>query len=317
MQAILEVEDLRVYFTTIEGDCKSVDGVSFRVYNKEILGIAGESGCGKSTLIEGILRLVKSPGYIKSGKVLFADSDLLRLKERNLRKIRWKELSYIPQGCMNALNPVLRIEEQIVDGIVTHTDLSGEKAREMASSALNAVGMPSEVAGMYPHELSGGMRQRVAIAMSTCLRPSLVLADEPVTALDVIMQRLNLQTIAELKQRFGMTVVLVAHDMACHAEICDRICIMYAGRLMEIGIVDQLFQKPLHPYTKGLLEAVPSLERRRVKSIAGLAPSPLNWPRGCRFHPRCPFQKEICKKKEPVLQEVDSEYYVACHLYGG
>lgn len=316
MKTILEVENLKVYFRTVDGDCKSVDGVSFKVYEKEILGIAGESGCGKSTLVEAILRLIKPPGYIKSGKVFFGDSDILRLKEGELRKIRWKELSYIPQGCMNALNPVLRVEEQIVDGIRAHTSVPRGQAKKMALSALSAVGMPSEVAEMYPHELSGGMRQRVAIAMSTSLKPNLVLADEPVTALDVIMMRLNLQTLAELRKKFGMAIILVAHDMACHAEICDRICIMYAGKLVEIDAVDRLFTESLHPYTRGLLEAVPSLEKRSAKSIPGLAPSPMNWPQGCRFHPRCSFQKEICKKKEPILQKVGSERYVACHLYG-
>ncbi|MGQ9631807.1 MAG: ABC transporter ATP-binding protein [bacterium] len=315
MQPILEVEDLRVYFRTIHGDARSVDGISFKLYEKEILGIAGESGCGKSTAVEAILRLIKPPGYIKSGRVLFKGVDLLSLKERELRKIRWKELSYIPQGSMNALNPVLKIREQIVDGLRTHTDLTRQQAGEMVRSALGAVGMPSEVADMYPHELSGGMRQRVCIGMSTSLKPSVVLADEPITALDVIMQRLNLQTIAELRDKFGITILLVAHDMACHAEICDRICVMYAGKMVEVGPVDKVFADPLHPYTRGLLEAVPSLEGRSTKSIPGLAPSPLNWPEGCRFHPRCSHRMDICSKKEPVLREVESGRHVACHLY--
>jgi len=315
MQPILEVEDLRVYFKTIDGDAKSVDGVSFKVYEKEILGIAGESGCGKSTVVEAILRLIKPPGYIKSGRILFKGLDLLSLKEGELRKIRWKDISYVPQGSMNALNPVLKIEEQITDGIRTHTDVTREQARVMASSALSAVGMPREVAAMYPHELSGGMRQRVSIGMSTTLKPSLILADEPTTALDVVMQRLNLQTIAELRDRFGMTIVLVAHDLACHAEICDRICVMYAGEIVEIGPVDGIFREPLHPYTQGLLQAVPSLEDRNIKSIPGLAPSPMSWPSGCRFHPRCPHRMDVCSERDPALREVRPGRYVACHLY--
>lgn len=312
-EPILEVEDLRVYFDTIYGDAKSVDGVSFKVYEEEILGIAGESGCGKSTLVEAILRLIKPPGYINSGKVLFKGVDLLGLKEKELRKIRWKELSYIPQGSMNALNPVLKIEEQIVDGIRTHSAASREQAKKMAAAALNAVGMPVEVAEMYPHELSGGMRQRASIGMSTSLKPTMILADEPITALDVIMQRLNLQTIADLRKNFGITILMVAHDMACHAEIVDRICVMYAGKLIEIGPVDDIFKEPLHPYTQALLEAVPSLEDRHAKSIPGLAPSPLNQPSGCRFHPRCPYRMDICSEEVPVLQQVKSGRHVACH----
>lgn len=315
MQPILEVEDLRVYFRTIFGDARCVDGVSFTVYEKEILGIAGESGCGKSTVVEAVLRLIKPPGYIEGGRVLFKGMDLLNLKEKELQKIRWKELSYVPQGSMNALNPVLKIEEQLIDGIRTHTKATREQAKKMAASALSAVGMPPEVADTYPHELSGGMRQRVSIGMSTSLRPDLILADEPITALDVIMQRLNLQTIAHLRDEFGITIVLVAHDMACHAEICDRICVMYAGKLLEIGLVDQIFGDPLHPYTQGLLEAVPSLEDKTTKSIPGLAPSPLNWPSGCRFHPRCFRRMEICDKKEPDLREIRPGRYVACFLY--
>jgi peptide/nickel transport system ATP-binding protein len=315
MKPILEVRDLRVYFNTIFGDAKSVDGVSFDVYEKEILGIAGESGCGKSTFVEAALRLIKPPGYIESGKVLFKGVDLLTMKERELRRIRWKELSYIPQGSMNSLNPVLKIEEQIIDGITTHSDATQKEAREMAFAGLSAVGMPVEVAQMYSHELSGGMRQRVCIGMSTSLKPDLILADEPITGLDVIMQRLNLQTLAELRDKHGITIVLVAHDMACHAEICDRIWIMYAGKMVELGTTDQIFTDPLHPYTKGLLEAVPSLEDRNTKSIAGLAPTPLNWPSGCRFHPRCPRVMEICRREEPVLQEKESGRQVRCHLY--
>jgi peptide/nickel transport system ATP-binding protein len=317
MTPILEIRDLRVYFRTIYGDAKSVDGVSFDVYEREILGIAGESGCGKSTLVEAALRLIKPPGYIPSGRILFHGRDLLKMKAKELRRIRWKELAFIPQGSMNALNPVLRVEEQMTDGIRSHSDATAEEARKAATQALQAAGMPAEVGRMYAHELSGGMSQRVTISMSTSMRPSLVLADEPVTALDVIMQRLNLQTIAEMRDTHGITVLMVAHDMACHAEICDRICVMYGGRLSEIGRAKEMFADPLHPYTQGLLEAVPSLKRPVSKSIEGIAPSPLNWPTGCRFHPRCPRRTEVCVEEIPEMQEVRPGRFVACHLFGG
>jgi|YelNatPaOPRAMG01_1025707.scaffolds.fasta_scaffold01716_7 peptide/nickel transport system ATP-binding protein len=317
MDTILEIQDLKVYFRTIFGDAKSLDGASLRVYEREVLGIAGESGCGKSTLVEGALKLVKPPGYIHSGKVLYNGRNLLELDDEEFRKIRWKELSYIPQGSMNSLNPVIKIEEQMIDGIISHIDISYPDAKEIALEALSDVGLPSDVAQMFPHELSGGMRQRVCIAMSICLRPKIIFADEPVTALDVVMQKLNLQTIGELKERFGVTVVMVAHDMAWHAEVADRIAIMYAGKIVEIGTTSDIFGKPLHPYTKGLLDAVPSLERRFSKSIPGIAPSPLSWPSGCRFHPRCSYKMGVCEEIDPPLIEIEKDHFVACHIYGG
>jgi peptide/nickel transport system ATP-binding protein len=218
---------------------------------------------------------------------------------------------------MNTLNPVLKIEEQIVDVVTSHTGASVTEAKEAAVAALKSVGMPGDVAQMYPHELSGGMRQRVCIGLSTVLKPAVILADEPVTALDVVMQRLNLETLALLRDRHGITVVMVTHDMACHAEICDRVCVMYAGRVAEIGETKTLFAEPLHPYTSGLLNAVPSIENRHSESIRGIAPSPSAWPQGCRFHPRCPKAMDICKREVPPLREVRPNRHVACHLYNG
>jgi len=315
MEGILEVSDLRVYYKTIWGEFKAVDGVSFGVNKKEVFGIAGESGCGKSTLVEGVLRLVKPPGYIKSGKVIFEGVELLSLPEEELRKIRWKKISYIPQGSMNSLNPVLKVKEQMLDAITAHSDLSKEEALNFASDMLKAVGLPEEVLEMYPHELSGGMKQRVIIATAVALKPNLVVADEPVTALDVVMQRAVLESIANLRDEFGVSVLFIAHDMAAHAEIVDRLAIMYAGKIVEIGTVYDIFQDPVHPYTKGLIAAIPSIGKKIVKSIPGLAPSPLMWPPGCRFHPRCPYAMDTCKKEEPTLKEISSGHFVACHLY--
>jgi len=315
MEPILAVEDLRVYYKSIYGDVKSVDGVSFSVDPKEVFGIAGESGCGKSTLVEGILRLIIPPGYIKTGKIPYKNTDLLSLNNEELRRLRWRELSYIPQGSMNSLNPVLRVEEQMVDAITSHTDTPKEEAREMAIARLKEVGLPVEVARMYPHELSGGMKQRVVIATSILLKPSLVVADEPVTALDVVVQKGVLQSIANLRDNYGITIIFVAHDLAAHAEIVDRLAIMYAGEIAEIGSVYDIFEDPLHPYSKLLVAAIPSIEKDVVQGIPGLAPSPLNWPTGCRFHPRCPYAMSICSTEDPPLEETKKGRHVACHLY--
>jgi oligopeptide/dipeptide ABC transporter ATP-binding protein len=314
---ILRVDDLRIYYKSVWGEYKVVDGVSFSVYRGEIFGIAGESGCGKSTLVEGILRLVKPPGYIASGKVIFEGTNLLELEEKEMRNIRWSKLSYIPQGSMNALNPVLKIEEQMIDAVIDHSNLPREKCRELAEEALRAVGLPIEVLNMYPYELSGGMRQRVIIATAIALKPSLVVADEPITALDVVMARMVLDTLAMLKEKYNMTVIFVSHDMAAHAELVDRLAVMYAGKIVEIGDVYKIFADPLHPYTRGLSEAIPKLSRNPIKPIPGLAPSPLNWPSGCRFHPRCPFATEKCKKEAPELVEIEPGRFVACHIVGG
>lgn len=315
MDEILEVQDLRVYYKSIYGDYEATDGVSFRVYRNEIFGLAGESGCGKSTLVEGILRVVKPPGYIKTGKLIFEGMDLLNLDADELREVRWKKLSYIPQGSMNSLNPVVRVEEQLIDAVTSHTDIPKEEARDMAISSLKEVGLPSEVARMYPHELSGGMKQRVIIAMATLLKPSFIVADEPLTALDVIVQRSILQTIADLRDMYKISIIFVAHDLAAHAEIVDRLSIMYAGKIMEIGSVYDIFLDPLHPYTKLLVASTPSIEKKTVNGIPGLAPSPLNWPQGCRFHPRCPYAMSTCGKEKPPFKEVVKGRYVACHLF--
>lgn len=314
---ILRVKDLKVYYNSIWGDYKSVDGVSFTVYRGEVFSIAGESGCGKSTLVDGILKLIKPPGYIPSGEVIFENKDLLKLSDREMREIRWTRLAYIPQGAMNSLNPVLKIEEQMIDAIMDHVDIRKEEAREIAISRIKEVGLTVEVADMYPHELSGGMKQRVIIATAIALKPKLIIADEPTTALDVVAQKGILQLLRSLKDSFDMTVIFVSHDMAAHAQIADRIAIMYAGKIIEIGSIHEVFEEPLHPYTKGLISSIPAIGRSYVKSIPGLAPSPLNWPPGCRFHPRCSYATEKCRNVEPLLKEVNFGRYVACHLYGG
>lgn len=313
-EPILTVENLHVYYKTVAGDARSVEGVSLTVYPNEIFGIAGESGCGKSTLVDGILRLIKPPGYIARGRVNFMGTELLELDEEALRRLRWKEISYIPQGSMNSLNPIIRIAEQMQDVILAHEQRSEREAHDMAVAALKQVGLPAEVLRMYPHELSGGMKQRVIIAMSLLLQPRLVVADEPITALDVVAQKAILQSIARLRDDYGMTVILVAHDMAAHAEIADRIAIMYAGEIVEVGSVYDIFLNPRHPYTQLLIESIPSVDREEVKGIPGLAPNALDWPPGCRFHPRCPVAIEKCSHEHPAFISIEAGRQVACHL---
>jgi peptide/nickel transport system ATP-binding protein len=323
--SLLEVRDVRIYYSSVRGEYKVVDGVTFDVKRNEVLGLAGESGCGKSTLVEGILRLIVPPGEIKSGQVISEEiaqdvtvnCDLLSLTEEEFRQIRWKNISYIPQGSMNSLNPVMKVEDQIMDAILTHEEMPRQKARARIAELLNAVGLPLEVTGLYPHELSGGMKQRVIIAAAIALSPKLIIADEPTTALDVTIQRVILQTLKQIKEQLETTIVVVTHDMPVHAQLADRLVIMYAGKVMEIGTTVDLFDDPLHPYSQGLIATIPSIarERKRMQGIPGAAPSPLEWPSGCRFHPRCDRAMEVCQQEEPELREVKPGRFVACYLY--
>jgi peptide/nickel transport system ATP-binding protein len=322
---LLEVRDVRVYYTSVHGEYKVVDGVSFDVQHDEVLGLAGESGCGKSTLVEGILRLIVPPGEIRTGEVISQEitwgatnnCDLLSLTPEQFRQLRWKDISYIPQGSMNSLNPVMKVEDQILDAVLTHEDISPARARARIPDLLATVGLPAAVARLYPHELSGGMKQRVIIAAAIALQPKLIIADEPTTALDVTIQRVVLQTLRKVREETRATLIVVTHDMPVHAQLSDRLVIMYAGKVMEIGSTNDMFGNPLHPYSQGLIATIPSIshERKRLAGIPGAAPSPLEWPPGCRFHPRCDRVMEVCRHQEPTLREVRSGRWVACHLY--
>jgi peptide/nickel transport system ATP-binding protein len=325
--ALVDVQDMRIYYTTTVGEAKVVDGVDLSIRRDEIFGLAGESGCGKSTLVEGLLRLIKPPGYLKSGSATFylaesdgfpADNlDLLRISNEEMRQLRWKHIAYVPQGAMNALNPVMRIGDQVVDAITAHSPLDRKEAIERMLAQLHMVGLPAHVANQYPHELSGGMKQRVTIASSVSLTPDILVADEPTTALDVNIQRIILQELKEIREQLGLTIVYVSHDMSVHAELADRMGIMYAGIVVEVGVTVDIFKRPLHPYSQGLIKSIPRLggARERLEGIPGLTPSPLAWPSGCHFHPRCPFAMDICKEQRPPLNEVEPGRLVACHLY--
>ena len=269
MEALMRVKDLRVYYDSTRGDYKAVDGATFSVRPGEVFGIAGESGCGKSTLVEGVLRLVFPPGYIPEGSVLFEDNvDVLALSPRDLTRFRWTKMAYVPQGSMNSLNPVVKIEEQTIDVIRDHLSISRREARQRVIDALAHVALPKTVLEMYPHQLSGGMKQRTLIAVATLLSPPLLIADEPTTALDVVIQKGILLLLRHLKEAFGMTVVMVSHDIAAHAQIADRMGIMYAGKIVEVAPVSVIFAEPLHPYTKMLIAAAPSVGGGHVQEAA-------------------------------------------------
>ncbi|MBS7251536.1 MAG: ABC transporter ATP-binding protein, partial [Candidatus Freyarchaeota archaeon] len=267
---MLKVKDLKVYYKTNTGNIKAVDGVSFTVNEKEIFGIVGESGCGKSTLANGILRLVSPPCIIESGEVVFKNINLMSLDEEQLRAIRLKRVSYIPQSSMEALNPVMKIEDQIADGIQAHENIDKKEALKMVPPLLEEVGLPIETSKMYPHELSGGMKQRAIIAIAMALRPELLIADEPSTALDVVVQRVVLQFLMDLKEKYGSSLIVITHDIAVLSEISDRIAVMYAGKLVELGPLKDIFKNPLHPYTQALILATPSFEMDKKKGLKGL-----------------------------------------------
>ena len=313
----LEVKNLKVYYSTPTGDVRAVDDVSFHVYKGEILGLVGESGCGKTTTAMAILRMVQPPGRIVSGQVLLDGVDLVKLNESQLRQVRWNTLALIPQGAMNSLNPVMRIHTQIAEAIVTHEGKQPkDKLKQRILDLLTMVGLPSRVYDMYPHELSGGMKQRVCIAMAIALHPSLIIADEPTSALDVVVQRVVGQTLLDVKKRLDVSMILIGHDMGLQAQLVDRIAVMYAGHMVEVAPVRAIFAEPLHPYTQLLIESIPSIkERKPLKLTEGLTHDLRNPPPGCIFQERCPKVMEVCRMERPQLRPIRPEHYVACYLY--
>lgn len=315
-EIVLKVKALRVHYATPLGDVIACNGVSFKVYEGETVGLVGESGCGKTTTAMGILRLVQPPGRIVEGQVLLNGTDVLSLSEQELRRVRWRQVSLIPQGAMNSLNPVMRVKDQIGDAIQTHEGRPRKALKERILELLNLVGLPARVYSMYPHELSGGMKQRVCIAMAIALNPSLVIADEFTSALDVVVQRVVAQTMLDVKDRLGMSMILIGHDMGLQAQLVDRIAVMYAGNIVEIAPVDEIFDESLHPYTQLLIESIPSIkERKPLKVTEGLTHDLRNPPPGCIFQFRCPHVMEQCRAEVPPLQEVKPYHEVACHLF--
>ncbi len=316
--ALLEVKELRTYYYTLRGVVKAVDNVSFSLERGEVLGIAGESGCGKSTLAWALLGLVPPPGRIAGGRIVLDGIELTKLSEHDLRKkIRWKKVSMIFQGAMNALTPVFTIEDQLAEPLMIHKGMHKNEARERIAQILKAVGLDETIMKRYPHELSGGQKQRVIIAMALLLNPDLVIADEPTTALDVIVQAQIMNLFKEIKKKYNMGMIFITHDLSLIAEIADKVAIMYAGKIVEIGSSDQVFGNPRHPYTQGLLRSIPRIRsKEKITWIPGVPPDLVRPPPGCRFFPRCKYVKEQCRKEEPKLKEVEPGHFVACHLYG-
>ncbi|RLG41651.1 MAG: ABC transporter ATP-binding protein [Thermoproteota archaeon] len=317
LNAILEIKGLKAYYETIKGYVKAVDDVSLRIKSKTAVGLVGESGCGKTTLALAVTRLLPSNGRVLGGSIFFNGKDILSISEEEFRKeYRWKKISMVFQGAMNALNPVYRIGDQIAEAIIRHENVSKDEALERAKKLLSLVGIDPKRAKSYPHELSGGMKQRTMIAMALACNPEFLIADEPTTALDVIVQAQVLKLIKSLQQELGLTLMLITHDLSVVAEICDYAAVMYAGKLVESADIVTIYKNPLHPYTKGLVNAFPSIrgEKKQLVSIPGAPPNLLNPPSGCRFHPRCPYAMEICRREEPELVKVDGDHQVACHL---
>jgi peptide/nickel transport system ATP-binding protein len=313
---LLVVDDLRTHFSIPSGTVKAVDGVSFRLDHGEALGIAGESGCGKTTTALSLVRILPANARIVSGSIALMGIDLVPKSENALRRYRWREISIVFQGAMNALNPVRRIREQIAEPIEERLGESPKAARKRAGDLLELVGIPRKRGDAYPHQLSGGMRQRAMIAMALACDPAIVIGDEPTTALDVMVQAQILDLLEELRRKLGLSLILITHDLSVIAETCDRVMVMYAGRVAEEGPVDEVFRRPRHPYTQKLMAAFPNIhaDRRTLDVIPGAPPDLRDPPPGCRFAPRCPFAMAVCREVVPP-ETTFGGVRVACHLY--
>ena len=320
MEPLLEVKDLATYFYTDEGIIKALDGISFSINEGEILGLVGETGCGKSVTATSIMGLIPSPpGKIVRGSILFKGKDLLSLSEQQMRRIRGKDIAMIFQDPASSLNPVLRVGFQVAEAIWAHLKTPIREAMLKAVELFGLVNIPDPhtAVNRYPHQLSGGMKQRVMIAMALSLNPKLLIADEPTTALDVFIQAQILSLIKILQRDYGSSVLLISHDLGVISTMAHRVAVMYSGLIVEQGRVEGLFQSPLHPYTQGLLAAIPRVDEdiSELAVIEGTLPNPINPPAGCRFHPRCPWAMEICKSKRPAFKAVKPYHEVACYAY--
>ncbi len=317
--ALLDIQALQVDYMTPAGAVRAANGVSFAVKPGEVFGLAGESGCGKSTVAHAILRILRPPAVITGGHVYFDGDDVLDMTPEQLQNFRWQGASMVFQSALNALNPVLKVKDQIGDVIIKHKKVSRSIAYKRAAELLELVGIESGRIESYPHELSGGMRQRVVIAMALALDPPLMIMDEPTTALDVVVVKDIMQRIEQLKEEMGFSILFITHDLSLMVEFSDRIAIMYAGDIVELAPAKELFNNPLQPYTQGLLGSFPALtgEKTKLTGIPGAPPNLLKPPAGCRFHPRCPKVMAHCSEIVPRLQEISPDHSVACHLYEG
>ncbi len=314
---VLVVEDLEVIYDTADGPARACDKVSFSLRPGERLGLIGESGSGKTTMGNALMRLTRSPGRIAGGSVLLADRDILAMTEKELRETRLRDIAMIPQGAMSSLNPVMRLKDQMIDAILAHTKGGGRAALDSrVAELLKRVGLDPGAADKYPHQLSGGMKQRAVMAIATSLAPKVVIADEPTSALDVVVQRQVMVTLGRLQGGIGAAVVLIGHDMGLIAQFSDTVGVMYAGKLVEIGPVQQIIDAPRHPYTRLLIDSLPGIEiKRDLTGIPGLPPRLVDLPPGCSFAPRCPYAFDRCTSEHPTLREVMPSQHAACLLY--
>jgi peptide/nickel transport system ATP-binding protein len=317
---VLDIKNLSIFYETEEGVVKAVEGMNLSLNQGETLGLVGETGAGKTTTALGIMRLIPNPpGKIISGEIYYNGKDLVKAKEAELRSIRGNKISMIFQDPMTSLNPVMTVGEQIAEAVQLHQKLDFKASMEKAGQMLEFVGIPKARVADYPHQFSGGMKQRVGIAMALSCNPELLIADEPTTALDVTIQAQVLELMKKLRDEFKTAMVLITHDLGIVAEACDKVAIMYAGKVVEYATVEGLFNNPKHPYTHGLFGSIPSLDEEveRLNPIKGLMPDPSNPPTGCKFHPRCPKAQEICSKQVPKDTEVGEGHVVACLIYEG
>ena len=313
--ALIEVENLKIYFMTRRGPAKAVDDIGFCIEENKTLGLIGESGCGKTTTAMSLMKFIKPPGKIVGGSIRYMGNDIVPMTDEQIRRLRGKEISIVRQEAQNALNPVLTIGKQITEMILEHESVTRETALARAKKQLNLVGISDQRITSFPHEFSGGMKQRAMAAIATACNPKFLILDEPTTGLDVVVQRQILMMLRNLKNELNLTAVFISHDLSVVAETCDRVAVMYGGKIMEESDTVSLYQNPLHPYSKALIGAYPSLkgERRQLKSIPGGPPSLIDPPPGCRFTPRCELAQSICSQEEPVLKTIDGRR-VACHM---
>lgn len=320
MHGILEIQGLEISYDTQDGVVRALNGVDLSIFQGESLGLVGETGAGKTTLAKGIMRLTRTPpGNIRNGKALYRGEDILAMPQDRVRALRGKEISMIFQDPMTSLNPVMTVGDQIAEAVVTHNSVSKAEALETAKDMLELVGIPRERQGEYPHQFSGGMKQRVVIAIALTCNPKILIADEPTTALDVTIQAQVLELMNDLRARLKTTMILITHDLGVVAQNCDHIAVIYAGEIVEYGTVRQVFKDMRHPYTRGLFDSLPSLAKdvRRLKPIDGLMPDPLNLPAGCRFGDRCRWAQEICRTSHPAMSHVKEEHQVRCFIQEG
>jgi peptide/nickel transport system ATP-binding protein len=315
---LVSIRGLTVEFRVPRGILRAVDEVNLDIYRGEVLGLVGESGCGKSVLAHALIKQVDPNGYIKSGKVLFEGKDIFSMSEEELRRFRWKDVAIIFQGAQNALNPVMRVFDHMVDTVLAHEKSSKQNILERSSSFLKMVRLDADrVLKLYPHELSGGMKQRVISAMSLLLNPKFLILDEPTSSLDVLTQKYFLRLVRDIHEKMDITMLFITHDLGCVAEVADRIAVMYLANIIEIGSVEEIFYDPKHPYTAALIKSIPSTKGNmgEVKPIPGPIPDPVFPPPGCKFHPRCQYAFDKCKKEKPELIDIGGGRFVACHLF--